>query len=81
MPALHGYPRAITNQGIYVTLPAALIILWVNFMCVIINSLATEEDFQLRDPKTHREHCQLLQGPCNSEDSTTYGVNHDSCLC
>ncbi len=22
----------------------------------------------------------MLQGPCSSEDSTTYGVNHDSCL-
>lgn len=39
-----------------------------------------EEDFTLRDPKTHDSHCSLLQGALASEDSTTYGVNGPSCL-
>ena len=40
----------------------------------------TEDDCQLRNPETHFEQCQLLDGDLRGHYSTTYGINRHSVL-
>lgn len=39
-----------------------------------------EDSCQLRDPETHFEQCQLLEGPLGGHYSTNYGINRCSVL-
>ena len=51
-----------------------------NFSTYFSCSQFFEKDFILRTPRTHDEHCDMLDGPTGLYDSTTYGVNRRSVL-
>lgn len=39
-----------------------------------------ENQFTLRDSQSHKQHCQLLEGPSGQEYSKEYGINRESLL-
>ena len=47
--------------------------------CMYYNQSKARE-FTPRTPETYDYHCSLLDGPLGNENSTTYGINHKSCL-
>ena len=47
---------------------------------VLASQYFVEEEFDLRTPSDHAQHCLTLQGPLEDHYSTTYGINRKSIL-